>query len=67
MKKNVLENAIKTIESEIGREIRYAFFDTKTFQYRYYMFDKLLRDILDFPHEVVLQAKELSTQALKKD
>ncbi|GAG51475.1 unnamed protein product [marine sediment metagenome] len=41
-------------------------FDTKEFFYRLNMYDKLIRDILDFPHEVVLQTKELSTQTLKK-
>jgi len=59
MKKNVLENAIKTIESEIGREIKYALFDTKTFQYRYYMFDKLVRDILDYPHRKIINKLNL--------
>jgi hypothetical protein len=30
------------------------------------MYDKLVRDILDFPHEVIVENKELSTLALKK-
>ena len=41
-------------------------FETKEFIYRLNMYDKLVRDIIDYPHEVILQAKELSTQALKK-
>jgi len=41
-------------------------FDTKEFLYRLNMYDKLVRDILDFPNEILLQAKELSTQSLKK-
>ena len=55
------------MEAEIGSELVYAIFDTKEFTYRLNMYDKLVRDILDFPHEVIFQAKELSTQALKKD
>ncbi len=54
LKKNVIETAIKTIESEIGKEIRYAIFETADFKYRLGLYDKLIRDILDFPHEKVV-------------
>jgi hypothetical protein len=54
MRKSALENLIKTIESEIGREIRYAYFETPDFHYRLGMYDKLIRDVLDFPHEKIL-------------
>ncbi len=54
IKKNVIETAIKTIEAEIGKEIRYAFFETADFKYRLGLYDKLIRDILDFPHEEVV-------------
>ncbi len=53
-KKAKLENTIKIIESEIGKEIRYAFFSTEEFKYRLSMYDKLTRDILDYPHKKVL-------------
>ena len=66
MRRGKIEEGIKRIEAEIGTEITYAVFDTKEFIYRLNMYDKLVRDILDFPHEVVLQAKGLSTQSLKK-
>jgi hypothetical protein len=59
IKKNNLDSIIKTIESEMGREIRYAVFDTKTFQYRYYMFDKLIRDIFDYPHQNIINKLNL--------
>ena len=67
MKKGRIQEEIHKLEAEIGAELTYAVFETKEFIYRLNMFDKLLRDILDFPHEVVLESKELSTQALKKD
>jgi hypothetical protein len=67
MKKSKIEEEIRKLEAEIGAELAYAVFDTKEFIYRLDMYDKLVRDILDFPHEVIFQAKELSTQALKKD
>jgi len=66
MKKNKVEEEIRKLEAEIGAELVYAVFNTKEFSYRLNMYDKLIRDILDFPHEIILQAKELSTQTLKK-
>ncbi len=66
MNKSKVEEGVRKLEAEVGAELGYALFETKEFSYRLNMYDKLVRDILDFPHEVVLQAKELSTQALKK-
>lgn len=60
MKRNKIEEGIKKIEAEMGIELVYAIFETKEFIYRLNMYDKLVRDILDYPHQVVLQAKELS-------
>lgn len=51
LKKGVLESTIKSIEAELGRELVYSAFETADFQYRISMFDKLIRDILDFPHK----------------
>ncbi len=66
IKKGKIEEGIKKIEAEVGIELVYAVFETKEFIYRLNMYDKLVRDILDFPHEIIFQTKELSTQALKK-
>jgi len=60
MNKAKIEREIKKLEAEIGTELVYAVFDTKEFIYRLDMYDKLVRDIIDFPHEVILQAKELN-------
>lgn len=54
IKKVNLENIIKILESEVGKELRYAYFTTEDFKYRLSMFDKLTRDILDYPHRKVL-------------
>jgi len=54
LKKSVLDNTIKTIEAEIGKEIRFAVFETPDFRYRLGLYDKLIRDILDFPHEKIV-------------
>ncbi|MEI8174983.1 MAG: hypothetical protein WCG28_03475 [bacterium] len=66
MNRSKIESGIRKLEAEIGAELVYAIFDTKEFIYRLNMYDKLIRDILDYPHDILLQAKELSTQALKK-
>lgn len=54
IKRSNLENTMKTLESEIGKELKYAYFTTEDFKYRLSMFDKLTRDILDYPHKKVL-------------
>lgn len=50
IKRDILEKEITIIESEIGRELSYAFFDQKEFEYRLSMYDKLVRDIMENAH-----------------
>jgi hypothetical protein len=64
MKKNKIEEVVRKLEAEIGTELVYAVFETKEFIYRLNMYDKLIRDILDFPHEILLQGKEFSPAVL---
>jgi hypothetical protein len=47
------ERIVKSLESELGKEVKYAFFATNDFLYRMNMYDKLIRDLLDYPHQVV--------------
>jgi len=54
VKKAGLEHTIKTLESEIGKELRYSYFTTDDFNYRNGMCDKLTRDILDYPHRTLV-------------
>lgn len=49
-----LERAVRDIEVEIGKELRYALFTTRDFQYRMNIYDRLLRDIFDYPHQTLL-------------
>jgi hypothetical protein len=49
-----LEKAVATLEAEIGKEISYSAFDTEDFEYRLGIHDRLIRDILDFPHTVLV-------------
>jgi len=54
MKERALRTQIKKLEAEIGKEIRFACLGSADFLYRLNMSDKLLRDVFDFPHKIVL-------------
>ncbi len=49
-----LAKAVHALEAELGREIRYAAFETADFRYRLGVYDRLLRDVFDYPHRVLL-------------
>ena len=49
-----LNREISIIESEGGRELAYAFFDQKEFEYRMGMYDKLVRDVLENDHRKLI-------------
>jgi hypothetical protein len=49
-----VDGIIKTVESEIGKEISYSAFDTTDFEYRLGIHDRLIRDILDYPHVTLI-------------
>ncbi len=46
IKKAALVSAVSNIESQLGKELRYSYFETADFNYRLRMYDKLVRDIL---------------------
>ena len=54
LKKRAIQTVLSDIESEIGKELRYTMFDSADFNYRLSVYDKLVRDILDYPHERLL-------------
>jgi predicted nucleotidyltransferase len=54
IKTGKLEGTIKTIEAEVGRELRYASLTVADFKYRLGIYDRLVRDVMDYPHEKVL-------------
>jgi transposase len=49
-----LERVVKLFEPKFGHEIRYAAFSVTELRYRLTIQDRLLRDILDFPHRTLL-------------
>lgn len=66
IKKTLLNQFIKGLEAEIGKELNYVVFDSKEFKYRLDMYDKLVCDIIDKPHEKLFDSGQLSTYISKK-
>ena len=60
LSRSKIDERMRKMEAEIGTELVYAIFDMKEFNYRLNMYDKLVRDIIDFPHEVIIETKELN-------
>lgn len=59
LKRGSIDRIVKTMEAEIGKELNFASFETADFHYRLGMYDKLIRDILDFPHQKLLDRLNL--------
>ncbi len=49
-----LASAVHSLEAELGKEIRYASFATADFRYRLGVYDRLLRDVFDYPHRLLV-------------
>lgn len=60
LKRNIIESSIRNLEAELGRELSYAVFETPEFTYRLDMYDKLVCDVLDYPHETLVKLPTLS-------
>lgn len=45
---------LSKIEADLGKSIHYTLMDTSEFKYRINMYDRFLRDILEFPHEKLI-------------
>jgi hypothetical protein len=66
LKRNIIQQVVKGLEAEIGKELNYVVFDTSEFVYRMDMYDKLVLDIIDFPHLKIVDTGQLSTYVAKK-
>ncbi|MCB9805976.1 hypothetical protein H6775_02325 [Candidatus Nomurabacteria bacterium] len=49
-----IKNTISILEADIGKQLKYTIFNTNDFKYRMGIYDRLIRDIFDYPHQVVL-------------
>lgn len=54
LNKGVVDRTVRSLEGEIGKELRYAVFETPDFNYRLSVYDRLVRDVLDYPHQKLL-------------
>jgi len=54
IKKRKLSNFLRDLEADVGREIDYVIFSSGDFNYRYDMFDRFIRDVLEKPHEKLI-------------
>lgn len=51
---NKVQTAIRGLEAEIGIEIRFAALESEDLLYRVGMYDKLTRDVFDYPHKILV-------------
>lgn len=54
LKKRSIEAVLKSIEAEVGKELSYGALETSDFLYRVSVYDKFVRDILDFRHDTII-------------
>ena len=54
LKRGAVERFIKNVEADIGKELNWTLLSASEFDHRLSMHDKLLRDLLDFPHEFLI-------------
>lgn len=55
-----LSNVMHSVEADLGKEIRYTVLSTENFKYRLGLYDRLMRDIVDYPHQVIYDRLHLS-------
>lgn len=54
IKRQKAEKVFEQLSAEIGRDVVYSIMDVEEYEYRFKMYDKFIRDIVDMPHEVVI-------------
>jgi len=59
IRRGALERALRNIEAQVGKELVYAVFSTKEFLYRFGMYDRFVRDVLDYPHEKIVNKLDI--------
>mgnify|MGYP001599453071 FL=1 len=49
-----LRSFLRSLEAEVGKEIKFAVMEKDEFQYRLSMFDRFIRVLLESPHEKII-------------
>lgn len=52
--KEKLRKFLRALEAEVGREVKLSIMDKEEFDYRYGMFDRFVRVLLEGPHEKII-------------
>ncbi len=66
LNENKIEVAMRSLESELGIEIRYASFTTEDLAYRVGMYDKLTRDVFDYPYQILVDKLNIRDELPRK-
>lgn len=54
IKRPKAEKILEGISAELGREVVYSIMDVEEYEYRFKMYDKFVRDIMEMDHETVV-------------
>lgn len=54
IKRPKAEKVFEMLSAELGRDVVYSIMDVEEYQYRLKMYDKFVRDIVEMPHETVI-------------
>lgn len=54
IKKPKAEKIFEGISAEVGRDVVYSIMDVEEYEYRIKMYDKFIRDVIEMPHEKVI-------------
>jgi hypothetical protein len=54
IKKPKAEKVLESLSAEMGRDVIFSVMDVEEYEYRLKMYDKFIRDIVDMPHERVI-------------
>jgi len=57
--KDKLRTFLRALEAEVGKEIRFGLMEKEEFQYRYSMFDRFVRVLLEGPHDKIINKMDL--------
>jgi len=60
LQKPKIEGVLRRLEAEVGKELVYGIMETEEFRYRNGIYDKFVRDILDYPHQVAINKINVS-------
>ncbi len=62
-----LKHLIEELEAEMGQEINYSLMNLEEFRYRIKMFDKFVLEILEQPHEIIVNEVEGIIKEIKRN